>query len=483
MSAPTPAASPPATATATPAATAPTPKRQKLIILCDGTWCGSETNTKCNIFLLAQMIGIPMNLANPINAVPINYEDYGRGVKACYFPGSGLGGTFLEYLYNSTSGMDLAKDCIEVYKYIAAHYTGEQEIWMFGLSRGSYTMRSVGGMINNCGIIKTGIRSERIIDSLCNEVYQIYRSPYPEDEPQSQSSREFRMRASHNVSTPIKFMGLLDTVGAMGVPKLDSGIGLTFPEFHDQKISSEIEKVYHACAIHDRLWIFEPCRAFRNPNSKKPWPQIHERWFPGCHYDLGRQRFRFFPNGKDVIQRSIGNVLYPLEKVIKPNEVLADLVLKWMLESIEEEDPLGNVILNVKNEISKLIATIENGTDTGSGDVYNNTLEYGPLGKLLEAGAKMAGAVVTYLNKIPLVHLGTAIQDFFDLRLIVNTIAATRDRRIGDVNAVVTRYDEASDEIGGMTISTLAGIDKRRYPSNTFENFREYLTAMQKGFS
>ncbi|KAF9964398.1 hypothetical protein BGZ70_006540 [Mortierella alpina] len=483
MSAPTPAASPTATATgrsrATAAATAPTAIRQKLIVLCDGTWCGSETNTKSNIFLLAKMIGIPMDEENPTNAVPIYYEDPTREIQAGYFPGSGLGSTFLEYLYNATSGMDIDNDCIRVYKYIVERYTGYQEIWMFGLSRGSYTVRSVVGMINNCGLIRTF--TDRTIDSLCNEVYLIYRSPYPEDCPKSRSSLEFRRRVSHNVSMPIKFMGLLDTVGAMGVPKLDSGIGLTFPEFHDHMISSEVEKVYHACAIHDRLWIFQPCRAFRKPNPDKPWLQVHERWFPGCHYDLGRQRFRFFPNGKDVIQRSIGRALRPLGKVIEPNEVLADLVLKWMLESIKSENPHGNVITNIDGEIHTLNTNIRESPKTGSGDVYDNILEYGPGGRLFEVGARIADAAVTFLDRLSQARLGTALRDFFDLRLIIGTIAATRHRRIGDYAAVVTMYDEASNTTGDQTIATLARIDKRRYPSNTFENFRKYSTAMREG--
>ncbi|KAG0096280.1 hypothetical protein BGZ93_004796 [Podila epicladia] len=321
------------------------------------------------------MIGIPMHLANRRKAVPIAYADYGRGVQACYFPGSGLGGTFLEHLYNSTSGMDIDDDCKDVYQYIVTHYTGRQEIWMFGLSRGSYTVRSVCGIINNCGIIKqttsAGTRAMHTINSLCNEVYLIYRSPYPEDVPHSKSL-EFQCRVSHNVSTPIKFISILDTVGAMGVPKFDSGIGLTFPEFHDQKISSVVEKVYHACAIHDRLWIFEPCRAFRRRDPEKPWLKVHERWFPGISY-------------KD---RSFG--LRLLEKVIEPNEVLADLVLKWMLESIKTEDPYGNVIPNVDMKIGLLITKIKNGTNTGSGDVYDNILWYGPGGKLFEVGSKMA---------------------------------------------------------------------------------------------
>ncbi|KAF9396542.1 hypothetical protein CPC16_000650 [Podila verticillata] len=462
---------------------APPTHRQKLIVLCDGTWCGSETNTKSNIFILARMIGIPMGKADPKQAQPISHVDHAREVQACYFPGSGLGGTFLEYLYNATSGMDIAKDCIEVYKYIVTHYTGDQEIWMFGLSRGCYTVRSVGGMINNCGIIKqfadNEIRTYQTIDRLCNAVYQIYRSTYPEDHPQGRNSLEFRRRVSHDVSTPIKFMGLLDTVGAMGVPKLDSGIGLTFPEFHDQKISSEVEKVYHACAIHDRLWIFEPCRAFRTYRQDKPWLQVHERWFPGCHYDLGRQRFQFFPNGKDVIQKSIAWALRPLGKVIEPNDVLADLVLKWMLESIRTENPDNNVILNIDNEIRELIKNISNASKIGDGDVYDRILEYGPGGKLIGVGARMARPVVTFLDGLSKAKIGTALQNFFDLRLIYGTIAATRDRRIGDYNAEVTRYDIPNITYGNQTIKALARITNKRYPSDTFENFLEYAAALQ----
>lgn len=40
--------------------------------------------------------------------------------------------------------------------FIKEHYQGpdKSRIWLFGLSRGAYTVRAVAGMINNCGIIK-----------------------------------------------------------------------------------------------------------------------------------------------------------------------------------------------------------------------------------------------------------------------------------------------------------------------------------------
>ncbi|KAG0047190.1 hypothetical protein BGZ89_005022 [Linnemannia elongata] len=169
-------------------------------------------------------------------------------IKACYFPGSGLRGTFLEYLFNGATGNDIARNCMEVYEYIVQHFTPEHEIWMFGLSRGAYTVRCVAGMINNCGILRRRDDNGNLLDqknngdglndqerSLCKEVYRIYRSHDPVDHPEAPRSIAFKRRASYDVTTPVKFMGLFDTVGGLGIPYLNPGIGLTFNEFHDTK--------------------------------------------------------------------------------------------------------------------------------------------------------------------------------------------------------------------------------------------------------
>lgn len=61
-----------------------------LILLCDGTWCGREANTKTNIYKLARLIGgEDPNDSDDQDIIP------GR---ACYVHGVGLGSTFLEYV-------------------------------------------------------------------------------------------------------------------------------------------------------------------------------------------------------------------------------------------------------------------------------------------------------------------------------------------------------------------------------------------------
>lgn len=144
-------------------------------------------------------------------------EDKTRNFKGRYFQGIGLGSTFLGYLFNGSTGNDISSVCVEVYQWIAENFTKGSEIWMFGLSRGAYTVRCVSGMINNCGIIKHPNRT------LSNEVYAIYSSPYDEDKPKSKQSTTFRQNASWDDAVPIKFMGLFDTVGSIGIPTIDQG--------------------------------------------------------------------------------------------------------------------------------------------------------------------------------------------------------------------------------------------------------------------
>lgn len=447
---------------------------QKLVVLCDGTWCGSETHTRTNIFQLAKLIGIfsgdDDRRYDPERATPISYPN--DAVAACYFPGAGLGGSFLEYLVNGATANDIDEECIRVYRYIVQYYTRQHEVWMFGFSRGAYIVRCVAGMINNCGILKRRDDNGNTVltnnnanltvqeEALCIQVYRIYRSKYSEDNPEGSQSDSFRKRASHDMPTPpIKFMGLFDTVGSLGIPYFNPGSGLKYREFYDTKISGVVEKVYHALSIHDRMWGLEPCHALPASDRNGPQFEIHERWFPGCHYDLGRQRFQFLRNGSDRFERWVGNILSPLSNVIEPNHVFADLVLKWMLEKIQLHDPQGTVIPHIDIAIDQLITSMTNSTVdyTGSGDVYDNLPAFGPAGRLWGP-----------LTSVFPVSLFPGFTD------TINALTQTRDRIISDPTGELTLYDQPSLHLGGRSVGDLGRIGPTlplRYPSQTYEVF------------
>jgi hypothetical protein len=448
----------------------PIPTRsKKLVVLCDGTWCGRETGTATNISLLATAIGIPDSTA-PTDTDARMYVDPKRNLKACYFPGQGLGGTFLEYILNGETGGDIGTECNRIYKYIVENYDTDTEIWMFGLSRGCYTIRCIGGMINNCGIVKPR-QSEQETEDLVGLAYAIYRSPYLEDAPSSEKSIRFRSAVSHDAVSPIKLMGLIDTVGSLGIPRLDAGVGFDWPDLYDQNVSSEVQKVFHARSIHDRLWMFQSCRARRaDKHTNDPDRELHERWFPGCHYDLGRQRFKFFREGVNVLERFFFFLPNHLTQPVVPNAICADLVLLWLLEAVAANDPHDQIFragCAAQIDIVKKMLTAPAGKEAlGTGDVYSHMADFTPAGVFGSALAHMYSTGVSLVDKLlPAVQLGSAIQSFLGVKTILNILLATRDRRVEDELAQVTQLDVPMALLGGVSVAEKAGLD--RYASLT----------------
>lgn len=225
---------------------------KKIIVFCDGTWCGKLTDTNTNIKKLADLMAKQDCKTGETYKVENN-------INICYFQGIGTSGSFMDYIINGATALNIKEECIKVYKFIVDNFDDNSEIWMFGLSRGAYTVRCVSGMINNCGII---IKKENENDNnfYYEEVYKIYRSKDDLDKPDSDEMKIFRDKFSHKTNKPpIKFMGLLDTVGSLGIPRINPGLYLDYEEFYDQNVSGEVQNVYQALSIHDRLSVFEPC--------------------------------------------------------------------------------------------------------------------------------------------------------------------------------------------------------------------------------
>jgi hypothetical protein len=445
-----------------------------------------------NIKMLADMVGhvefpkVPkVSVYEPTKVHPIHPI---RGnVTAGYQEGVGVNKTFLEYLWDGATASTIGDECVSVYKFIVEHYTSDHEIWMFGLSRGAYTVRCVAGMINNCGIIKREGLSTSEISTLCQEIYKTYRSPLDIDHPASDRCVKLRNNEARvwPVPRPIRFMGLFDTAGGLGIPRVNAGVGFDWPEFYDQKVSGVVQDLYHAVSLHDRLWIFQPCLAFEGTGPNKA--NIHQKWFPGTHYDLGRQTFRFVRQApSNQIEKLLGALPDKLSRTIYPNQVLSDLVLRYMLESVLTVSATSSIQVpifqDVEGKIRDLNARLAfppRGT-TGSGDIYGNALDYGPAGTIYSALQKFGSKTVALLNSVwP--QLGDNIQDLLGIKTILRILTAVRDRRITGNDAVVYNYKKGEEvPVNGLaravTIEAHAKMAGKgedgmeRYPSRTFES-------------
>jgi Uncharacterized alpha/beta hydrolase domain (DUF2235) len=207
---------------------------KNIIVCCDGTWGSSNTSQRpTNIRILANSIayGLDTNKAKAgeLDKKPVVNPKNDAVVR--YFDGVGIGGTQLDFWVDGALALDIRTKCIEVYQFIAEYADTDSIIWLFGFSRGAYTVRSVAGMINNFGIVKVqeegtdqgesmyvkpGTPKLGKMEALYDEVYSMFRSRDPLYAPHQPYAVDFKERKSLNFGArpPIRFMGLFDTVRA-----------------------------------------------------------------------------------------------------------------------------------------------------------------------------------------------------------------------------------------------------------------------------
>ena len=109
------------------------------------------------------------------------------------------------------TGKGINKNIMDDYRYIVQNYAPGDEIYLFGFSRGAYTVRSLCGLINNCGILKRP--DARLIET----AFSHYKKSGKAFRPGGEASVKFRNQHSH-ANRNIAFVGVWDTVGALGVP-------------------------------------------------------------------------------------------------------------------------------------------------------------------------------------------------------------------------------------------------------------------------
>ena len=207
----------------------------KNIFICtDGTW---NTTDQTDGGVLA-----PSNVAKMARIINSNEQQllfYDRGVGTNNFIDKISGGAF---------GHGLFKNVKQAYKFLVANYEAGDTINIFGFSRGAYTARCLAGLITKIGILRKKYISD--IDA----TYHFYKDTSEDPNVLKEYSENFC-----HVSKDIQFLGVWDTVGALGVP-LRSLNWLTSKryKFLDTKLSPNIQNAFHALALDEERRPFEP---------------------------------------------------------------------------------------------------------------------------------------------------------------------------------------------------------------------------------
>ncbi|MBN1378643.1 MAG: DUF2235 domain-containing protein [Gammaproteobacteria bacterium] len=232
---------------------------KNIAIFTDGTWNSPEQGGATNVLQMARAV-------KPVN----------NGVDQIAFYDWGVG-TDRKKISGGISGEGIDKNIMDCYRFIIHNYDAGDKLFFFGFSRGAYTARSLAGLIRNCGLL------QREYAAKIPSAYALYRKRSKASSPDEGQAVLFRQNYAVANITPIEFVGVWDTVGALGIPVPFWGtLGKSDFLFHDTEPSKIIQHARHAVSIDENREDFEPTLW-----SKKPGLDLKQVWFAGVHSDVG----------------------------------------------------------------------------------------------------------------------------------------------------------------------------------------------------
>jgi uncharacterized protein (DUF2235 family) len=265
---------------------------RRLIVCADGTWNrpdqqagGVEAPT--NVVKLARAI-VPVDAAGTSQIV---YYQTGVGTH-----------NHEDKLFGGAFGKGLDDNIRDCYRFLIQNYSPGDELFLFGFSRGAYTVRSLAGLLRNSGLLRLESADQE------DEAFGLYRARNDAAHPNATQATWFRARHAHP-AVPITCIGVWDTVGALGLPvEFFDGFTHRKHAFHDVTLSGRVQNAFHALAIDERRKPFAPT-LWEQPAEDLGRNWVEQAWFPGVHANVG------------------GGY---------PDSSLSDIALRWMIERVTD---------------------------------------------------------------------------------------------------------------------------------------------------
>ena len=253
---------------------------------------------------------------------------------ARYVPGVGTSGNAALRMIDGVTGIGVPSNVRKLYRFLCWNWTHGDEVYLFGFSRGAFTVRTLASLIAMQGLMPREMDGRRVTGPEMSRnamaawlAYRVETAPIVvkgkspfnplnwQMNPLISAVRGLRdgitfLKRSLMGQTPhgqvlaampverqggkvaICFMGLFDTVEAYGMPveELRSVWNrLIWPiRFRNQRASPVIAQVRHALSLDDERKSFHPIRFNTSPRPDgKSVPETQEVWFAGVHSDVG----------------------------------------------------------------------------------------------------------------------------------------------------------------------------------------------------
>jgi len=243
---------------------------RNLVFFADGTWNNSDNPARLtNVCLLSNMC-------------PKEGERDSEQL-ATYQEGVGTTGLVVSRITGGAFANGLDDNIIEAYCWLATNYRPSDRIFLFGFSRGAYTVRSLVGMINRAGFLD--LSSDDFDNDKKKALAKIAFSKY-----RDRGRDDARLKGVPRHPRPnIHFLGCWDTVGALGVPDDVTVIRRLFRPgkytFNDTTLSDNVLIARHAVAIDEQRRAYAPT-LWDEPDDAEE-RDLKQVWFSGVHSNVG----------------------------------------------------------------------------------------------------------------------------------------------------------------------------------------------------
>lgn len=271
-------------------------RKKQLIVLLDGTWNDAQDDD-ANGSATRNGAHCPTNIVRLRELVDqyVTGSDSGgggdgrlsRGPRHRYdclvFYEKGVGTGFWDRLPGGVLGVGVNENIRRAYRFLSKNYSANDDIFVFGFSRGAFTARSLLGVLKEPGLLYR---------NSCNAELEARVWRYYGTAPNARSPAEHDalLEFMHDPETvSISCIGVFDTVGALGVPLEDfRRLNRDIVQFHDVSVSGIAQVNLHALAIDEHR---EPFRAtnWTKPKFQKLGDElrIEQIWFAGAHGNVG----------------------------------------------------------------------------------------------------------------------------------------------------------------------------------------------------
>lgn len=279
----------------------------KNIVICsDGTGNTTIKDRGTNVFKLFE-------------AVKTNHSSTPQ--VAIYDDGVGSGTSKFSQILGGAFGFGLSRNVRQLYTSLVRNYDAEakDKIFLFGFSRGAFTVRSLAGMIGYMGILDRNLcKTDSELNEYVSHAYREYRRSqrawletllswiivdpflYLQNKINKKEylvnvktfNKKFLNKPEASKNEPdklIRFIGVWDTVSAVGFPvPWVSGFfnkAIYRFSFTDNDLNQDVQQACHALSIDDQRKTFHPevWNEFREEDKKR----IEQVWFAGVHSNVG----------------------------------------------------------------------------------------------------------------------------------------------------------------------------------------------------